>query len=86
MVDDFRPVQVVAGRENLVRVELTSGASLEALQCPEPSPDSEALFTDVALLGDRSASRVLLLNSATHGVEGFCGSGAMVGWLRGGGK
>ena len=63
----------------------SAGATLDSLECPEPSPDASPLFTDVALLGDPGAARVLLLNSATHGVEGFCGSGAMVGWLRDGG-
>jgi hypothetical protein len=42
-------------------------------------PDGEELATDVARLGPRDASRVLLTISATHGAEGFCGSGAQVG-------
>lgn len=72
-------------RVKFLEASVSAGAVLDALECPEPSPDDQPLFTDVALLGDPAASRVLLLNSATHGVEGFCGSGAMVGWLRGGG-
>ncbi len=33
----------------------------------------------MARLGPRDASRVLITISATHGAEGFCGSGAQVG-------
>jgi hypothetical protein len=44
-------------------------------------PEGEDLFTDVATLGDDDASAGLLLISATHGVEGFAGSGAQVAFL-----
>jgi len=45
-------------------------------------PDGEPLSTDVAWLGPRDARRVVFAQSGTHGVEGFCGSGIQVGWLR----
>jgi hypothetical protein len=35
-------------------------------------------------IGSPSAKRIVLVNSATHGVEGFCGSGIIVSWLRSG--
>ncbi|MEO8345787.1 MAG: M14 family metallopeptidase [Betaproteobacteria bacterium] len=41
----------------------------------------EVLSIDVASLGDASAPAMLLLLSATHGVEGFCGSGCQVALL-----
>jgi hypothetical protein len=59
-----------------------AGAELEATQHPERGPDGGELFTDVAWLGPRDAGAVLVMISATHGVEGFCGSGAQVDWLR----
>jgi Protein of unknown function (DUF2817) len=37
---------------------------------------------DFAELGDAHAARGLVLLSATHGVEGFCGSGCQTGLLR----
>ena len=43
--------------------------------------EGEELTADVAVLGDASARAMLLLTSATHGVEGFCGSGCQVGLL-----
>src|SRR5581483_8726497 len=42
-------------------------------------PAGEELATDVARLGPADAGRVLLTISATHGAEGFCGSGAQIG-------
>ena len=42
----------------------------------------EALAADVAVLGDPDAATMLLLTSAMHGVEGFCGSGCQVALLR----
>ncbi len=41
----------------------------------------EELSIDVAVLGDRSATAMLLLLSGTHGVEGYCGSGCQVALL-----
>ena len=42
----------------------------------------EELSIDAALLGDPNAENLLLLTSAMHGVEGFCGSGCQVALLR----
>jgi hypothetical protein len=44
--------------------------------------EGEELAIDVAVLGPDGAPGVLLLTSATHGVEGFCGSGCEVNLLR----
>lgn len=46
------------------------------------SSEELALATDVFWLGPEQADNVLVLISATHGVEGFCGSAAQVQWLR----
>ncbi|HEV2549140.1 MAG TPA: M14 family metallopeptidase [Stellaceae bacterium] len=42
-------------------------------------PAGEALATDLAWLGPADAKRVLVTVSATHGAEGFCGSGVQTG-------
>jgi hypothetical protein len=59
----------------------TCGA-LERISYPENGPDGEELSCDVAWFGPRDAERVLVLISGTHGVEGFCGSGAQIATLR----
>ncbi|MGE8658374.1 MAG: M14 family metallopeptidase [Achromobacter sp.] len=43
--------------------------------------EGEELATDVALIGDAGATRLLIMTSATHGVEGFCGSGCQLALL-----
>ncbi|WLW61083.1 M14 family metallopeptidase [Achromobacter aegrifaciens] len=48
----------------------------------EPAGRSgEALATDVALIGQPDAERLLIMTSATHGVEGFCGAGCQLALL-----
>jgi hypothetical protein len=42
-------------------------------------PSGEILATDIAWLGPDNAARVLVTISATHGVEGFFGSGVQIG-------
>ena len=44
--------------------------------------DGKALFLDTATVGPRDAANALLLISATHGVEGYFGSGVQTGLLR----
>lgn len=62
----------------------TAGARLQHHACPARGPGGEALHTDTAWLGDAAAPKVLMVLSGTHGVEGFCGSGFQVHWLRSG--
>jgi len=44
--------------------------------------DGEPLAMDVLLLGAPESTGMLVLTSATHGIEGYCGSGCQVGLLR----
>ena len=57
------------------------GAALSALAHPQKGPHGEDLACDVARFGPDDAKAVLWINSATHGVEGYCGSGVQVGML-----
>lgn len=79
--DHFSPDYRTA-RSRFLAAAGDAGADLVSFENPAPGPDGLPVFTDVALLGPSSASAVMLINSATHGVEGFCGSAALVGWLR----
>src|SRR5260370_6077507 len=56
-----------------------AGARLAQYVNPTKGPTGEELTTDVAILGPKDAARVLITVSATHGAEGFCGSGVQVG-------
>lgn len=45
-------------------------------------PNNEPLHADVVTIGDSQAANRILLISATHGVEGFCGSACQTAFLR----
>lgn len=44
-------------------------------------PGGESLFTDAAWFGDPDARKLVILLSAVHGVEGYCGSACQIDWL-----
>jgi hypothetical protein len=75
----------VNARENFRTAATHAGGTLRGYSNPHRGPRGEALATDTAWIGDLDAARVLVLISATHGVEGFTGSAAQVDWLRNGG-
>jgi hypothetical protein len=52
-----------------------TGLSVQSHRHPLPGRDGEALAMDVARSGPADAPGVLIISSACHGVEGFCGSG-----------
>jgi hypothetical protein len=49
---------------------------------PLPGHDGEPLALDVVRDGPADAAALLIISSACHGVEGFCGSGVQVALLR----
>ena len=59
-----------------------AGAALANLVHPQRGPDGGELAIDLAWLGPREARRVLVLISGTHGVEGYQGSAAQIGFLQ----
>jgi Protein of unknown function (DUF2817) len=52
-----------------------AGLKVQSHAHPLPGHDGEPLAMDVARSGDAQAQALLLITSACHGVEGFCGSG-----------
>lgn len=69
-------------RQAFLEAARKSGAKPVTYAHPLSGPNGEALATDVVWLGPKDADTVLVLLSATHGVEGFCGSAAQIDWLR----
>jgi hypothetical protein len=78
---DYFPADYRSGRTAFLAAAEKAGAAVETYAAGSTGPDGGEVFTDVALLGKPDAPHVLLCNSATHGVEGFCGSGIFTGWL-----
>ncbi|MDP3820943.1 MAG: M14 family metallopeptidase [Burkholderiales bacterium] len=64
-------------------VAATEVAGLDVQSHPHPmlGRDGEALAMDVVRDGPMDASKVLVISSACHGVEGYCGSGVQVALL-----
>jgi hypothetical protein len=70
-------------REQFIAAANAAGATLTEYSHPLRGPFDEPLSTDVAVLGDPAAKRLLIALSGTHGVEGFYGSGCQIKWLQG---
>lgn len=77
-------VDYAEARQKFLAAARDCGAALECFRHPLTGPSGEELATDVALLGNPDAAKLLVTGSATHGVEGFCGSGAQVALMRSG--
>jgi hypothetical protein len=69
-------------RQKFLQAAADAGLLVEANPHPLPGLHGEQLAMDVARDGHPNASRLLVLSSACHGVEGFCGSGIQVAALR----
>lgn len=68
-------------REKFLAAAAARGLVVTSHAHPLRGRDGEALAMDVALDGPADAQAVMVLSSACHGVEGFCGSGAQVALL-----
>jgi hypothetical protein len=69
-------------RAKFLAAAAARGGALESHVLPGlRGAEGEELALDVALIGRAAAASVLVLTSATHGVEGFCGSGAQAALL-----
>lgn len=69
-------------REKFIKAAQKAGADLDRYQNPQRAPDGGNLYTDVAVLNAAHAKNYLVLQSGTHGVEGFAGSAIQTGLLR----
>ena len=69
-------------RELFLAAAENAGARLWQFAHPLKGPNGEALGTDIVILGPRDARNIVVAGSATHGIEGFCGSGCQTGFLR----
>jgi hypothetical protein len=70
-----------SARTRFLQAANSAGAKIDSYSYPASGPSGENLSTDVAWVGPANASKVLVTVCGTHGVEGFCGSGAQVDWL-----
>ena len=65
-------------REKFLNAALTAGLPVDSNFHPLPGRDGETLAMDVVLDGAADAQQLLVISSACHGVEGYCGSGVQI--------
>lgn len=65
-------------RKKFLEAAATAGLRSASFVHPLFGMEGETLAVDVALDGPANASQLLMLTSACHGVEGYCGSGVQV--------
>lgn len=69
-------------RDKFLAAAEAAGAELHAQRHPLRGVQGEELAMDAGRLGAADAQALLIVSSACHGVEGFCGSGIQVALLR----
>ncbi len=77
VVDAFSPSYARA-RTQFLEAAASARLMVQSHRHPLPGRDGEALATDVVCDGPADAERLLIVTSACHGVEGYCGSGVQV--------
>jgi Protein of unknown function (DUF2817) len=65
-------------RIKFLEAAASAGLQIESFAHPLKGSDGEDLAMDVALDGSPDAKELLIVSSACHGVEGYCGSGVQV--------
>ena len=81
---DLFSTNYVVARQRFLGAAREAGGHIESIQHPDAGPEGNPLFMDVASFGNEGASRVLVVSSGTHGVEGFAGSGIQTRLLQDG--
>jgi hypothetical protein len=65
-------------RQKFLQAAHSAHLTVQSHLHPLPGRDGEVLAMDVAREGPADASHLLIVTSACHGVEGYCGSGVQV--------
>jgi hypothetical protein len=65
-------------REKFLNAAQAAGLGVDSYHHPLRGRDGEALAMDVVLDGQTDAPCLLVISSACHGVEGYCGSGVQI--------
>src|SRR6478752_4437833 len=76
----FSPTYTVA-RQKFLAAAAARGLPVDSRVLDLPGAEGEALAIDVVRDGPANASKMLVVLSGVHGVEGFCGSAIQTGML-----
>lgn len=83
MVTQYFSDNYFEARDKFLAAAEEAGGKVESHLNPNGvGPNGEALYTDVAVFGDPTSPKTLVIVSGTHGNEGFCGSGCQIAYLQ----
>ena len=71
MIDDYFSASYSDARATFLSACLDAELRVKSYRNPNKGPEGESLFMDVTWIGPETAKRVVVVTSATHGVEGF---------------
>jgi Protein of unknown function (DUF2817) len=71
-------ISYAQARVKFLEAAATQSLAVQSFNHPLPGRDGETLAMDVVLEGAPDARQLLIVSSACHGVEGYCGSGVQV--------
>ena len=80
-MDKYFSTDYAEARSKFLAAAASANVPLWQFEHPLTGPNGEAIGTDIVWLGARNARNIVVAGSATHGVEGFCGSGCQTGFL-----
>jgi hypothetical protein len=69
-------------RNKFLKAVYETGSHIESFKHPNPGPDGEPMFVDLAYFGSHSNTDILVVISGTHGVEGYAGSAIQTALLQ----
>ena len=78
MIQDSFSQSYAQARDKFLHAADAAGLPVESHRHPLPGRDGEILAMDVVREGPVDAQSLLIVSSACHGVEGYCGSGVQV--------
>ena len=81
IVDHFFSANYAQARERFIAAAHSRSGRVERFPIDAAGASGEVLSTDVALVRPDGARALLVLTSATHGIEGFCGSACQLALL-----
>jgi hypothetical protein len=83
VASQFFSADYFEARDKFLLAAKEAGAQVQHYQNTNvKGPGGEDLFTDVARIGSDKARKFVVIVSATHGNEGYCGSGCQIGYLK----
>ena len=77
-IPDVFSTSYAQARVKFLEAAATAGLTIQSHAHPLKGRDGEDLAMDVARDGPMDAQNLLIISSACHGVEGYCGSGVQV--------